>query len=36
MTKLDAETQEASNWLDSREKFRKIAQSYSDLLEKLE
>ena len=36
MTKRDAETREASDWLDSRKKFKEIAQKYSDLLEKLE
>lgn len=33
---LEAETEEAREWLESRRKFQEIVERYSDLFKKLE
>ena len=35
-TKLETEAREAEKWLDSKQKFEKIAEKYRDLFKKLE
>jgi hypothetical protein len=35
-TKLETETEEATKWLNSKQKFQEIADKYKELFKKLE